>query len=327
MNVVYTCDNNFIWIMGVSMISLFENNKDIETLKVFLLGDNISDESKKQLKDIAREYQRECVVIDVPDLKIPLEYTSSRWPKSAFTRMFCGELMPKEEKQMLYLDCDTIIRNSIRELEKYDMDGHCICGVKDCVSKGYKKKIGIAPKDSYINAGVLLMDLDKMRQLNIRQMMADFIAEHSSDISYADQDILNGMFKGKFGVLDPKYDAMTLTCVYTYKQVRQIRHPSYYYDEKEFTKAQQDPAIVHYTTCMTNIRPWYEGSKHPFASDFDTYLQMSPWKNRPKNIASFDKVEQKIIRAILALPDFLSYRLIGFIHGFLRPLILRSRKR
>ncbi len=325
MNVVYTCDNNFVWIMGISMISLFENNRDMEHLDVFLLGDNISDESKKQLKDIASGYKRECIIIDVPDLKIPLEFTSSRWPKSAFTRMFSGELMPQECKRMLYLDCDIIIRDSIKELDKYNMEEYCIYGVKDCVSKGYKKKIGIAPKDSYINAGVLLMDLDKMRKLNIRQMMAEFITEHSSDVSYADQDILNGMFKGKFGILAPKYDAMTLTCVYTYKQVRQIRHPSYYYDEEEFTRAQQSPAIVHYTTCMTNIRPWYKGSKHPFATDFDKYMQMSPWKNRPKNIAKFDKAEQKIIKIILTLPDFLSYRLIGFIHGFLRPFVLRLK--
>lgn len=46
MNVMYTCDNNYIWLMGVSVISLFENNKHLADLTVFLLGENIN--SKKQ---------------------------------------------------------------------------------------------------------------------------------------------------------------------------------------------------------------------------------------------------------------------------------------
>lgn len=326
MNVVYTCDNNFVWIMGISMISLFENNRDMEDLKVWLLGDNVSQESKDQLADIAAGYGRPCTVIDVPDLNIPAEYTSARWPKSAFTRMFSGELMPTTEDRMLYLDCDIIVRGSLKGLEHHNMGGHAICAVKDCVSRGYKKKIGIEAEDSYVNAGVLLMDLEKMRELDIRAMMSDFVKEHASDISYADQDILNGMFKGKFGVLDPVYDAMTLTCVYTYEQIRQIRHPSFYYSEGEIVKAQRNPVIVHYTTCMTNIRPWCEGSDHPFAADFDKYMQMSPWKDRKKGVARFDKADQKIVKAILALPDWMSYRLIGLIHGVIRPMVLRMRK-
>ena len=27
---MYTCDNNYVWLMGISTISLFENNKEIE---------------------------------------------------------------------------------------------------------------------------------------------------------------------------------------------------------------------------------------------------------------------------------------------------------
>ena len=50
MNVLYTCDDNYVWLMGISTISLFENNKTIEDLQVYLLGDNISQENKDKLK-------------------------------------------------------------------------------------------------------------------------------------------------------------------------------------------------------------------------------------------------------------------------------------
>lgn len=38
MNVMYTCDDNYVWLMGISTISLFENNKTIEDLQVYLWG-------------------------------------------------------------------------------------------------------------------------------------------------------------------------------------------------------------------------------------------------------------------------------------------------
>ena len=256
MIVVYTCDDNFVWIMGISMSSVVENNRDMGNLEVYLLGDHVSDTNKDVLLGIANKYGRTCSFVDVPDLKIPTSLTSNRWPKSAFTRMFSGELMPKEIHKILYLDCDIIVKGSIAELENFDTQGYAVSAVKDCVSKQYKKKIGISEEGSYVNAGVLLMDLDRMRQLDVRQMMSHFVDTHQGLISYADQDILNGMFKGKFGIMPPEYDVMTQMCVYTYEQILQYRRPSAYYSKKEVEYAQQNPIIIHYTTCMLNIRPW-----------------------------------------------------------------------
>ena len=322
MNVVYTCDNNFVWIMGISMISLFENNKDIENLKVWLLGDNVSPENKQILKQLAVKYDREFTLVDVPDLHIPENMTSERWPKSAFTRMFSGELMPKDETKILYLDCDIIINGSIKSLEVWDTGNYAVTSVKDCVSRLYKKKLGIETKDNYVNAGVLLMNLDIMRRLNIRKMMAEFIDSHKGLINYADQDILNGMFQGKFGILPPEYDVMTQMCAYTYKQIQLYRRPSYYYSKEQVEYAQKNPIIIHYTTCMLNIRPWCKYSEHPFREEFEKYLAMSPWAEREKGKAKFDRMEHKIIRMILALPSFVSFWLIGILHAELRPLLL-----
>lgn len=322
MTVVYTCDNNFVWIMGISMISLFENNKDMDDLSVFLLGDHVSDANKKILSSIAQNYERTCHFVDVPDLNIPKSLTSNRWPKSAFTRMFSGELMPMDIHKILYLDCDIIVKGNISFLDSFDTKGYAVSAVKDCVSKQYKKKIGIANEDSYVNAGVLLMDLDKMRELDIRKMMSEFVDSHEGLVSYADQDILNGMFKGKFGILPPEYDVMTQMCAYTYKQILQYRRPSFYYSKEEIENAQRNPVIIHYTTCMLNIRPWCKNSKHPWASEFDKYQAMSPWANVPKKDVKFDKLEHKIIKGIFVLPDFISYRLIGLLHATIRPLII-----
>ena len=308
------------------MISLFENNRECDTIHVYLLGDGISEDNRLSLSEIASKYQRSFTLINVPDLNIPEKLSSARWPKSAFTRMFAGELMPKGIDKVVYLDCDTIISASIKDLSLYPTDNYAICGVKDCVSRPYKDKIGIVKNGSYINAGVLLMNLNKLREFDIRKMIADFVDKYESAISYADQDILNGIFKGIFGVLPPQYDLMTLVSVYSYKELEQIRHPDNYYTEDEIEYSKKSPRIIHYTTCMLNIRPWCEGSIHTYAWMFEKYQALSPWAARPKAKANFSANEYKIIQKILMLPKPLAYSLLGLIHAYLRPyyIILKS---
>lgn len=327
MNIVYTCDNNFVWIMGISMISLFENNRECNNIHVYLLGDGISEDNRQTLSDIASKYYRTFTLINVPDLNIPEKLSSTRWPKSAFTRMFAGELLPKEIDKVVYLDCDTIISASIEDLSLYPTDNYAICGVKDCVSRPYKDKIGIVKNGSYINAGVLLMNLNKLREFDIRKMIADFVDKYEPAISYADQDILNGIFKGEFGILPPQYDLMTLVSAYSYKELKQLRHPDYYYSKAEIDESKINPRIIHYTTCMLNIRPWCVGSGHSYAWMFDKYKAMSPWASRPKSTANFDAGEYKVIKRILSLPPAIAYRLLGLIHAYLRPYyIITSSK-
>ena len=187
------------------------------------------------------------------------------------------------------------------------------------MSRPYKAKIGIGKDGSYINAGVLAMNIKKLREFDIRKMIADFVDKYEPAISYADQDILNGIFKGEFGILPPQYDLMTLVSAYSYKELKQLRHPDYYYSKAEIDESKNNPRIIHYTTCMLNIRPWCEGSDHSYAWMFDKYKAMSPWAARPKAKANFDAGEYKVIKRILSLPSAVAYRLLGLIHAYLRP--------
>ncbi len=309
------------------MISLFENNKDCKDINVYLLGDHVSEDSKKTLDSIALKYQRHFILIDVPDLNIPEKLSSARWPKSAFTRMFAGELLPEEVTKAIYLDCDTIISGDIQGMEAYIKDDMAVSGVKDCVSRPYKAKIGIAKGGNYINAGVLAMNIKKLREFDIRKMIADFVDKYEPAISYADQDILNGIYKGKFGIIPPQYDLMTLVSVYTYKEIRLLRRPDNYYTKDEIEECKNNPKIIHYTTCMLNIRPWCEGSKHSYAWMFDKYKAMSPWASWPKAKANFSASEYKVIRKILMFPKSLAFSLLGLIHAYLRPYYIIATSR
>lgn len=325
MKVMYTCDNNYVWLMGISTISLFENNKVIEDLKVYLLGENISEDNIKLLKAIGEKYGREVEVLDVPKLKIPPSLVSARWPLSAFIRLFSGIILPADVERILYLDCDTIITGDISELENVDFNGNIAMGVKDCISGRYKKNIGLDCNSLYINAGVILFDMDALRKVNINAEIENYMSKYEKLINYADQDILNGMFNGKIGELNPKYDVMTIDAVHTYEEIQQLRRPTNFYSKEKLEKAVKTPTIIHYTTNMLVIRPWFSNTNHPFAGEFKKFMDMSEWKNRELKKMFFDSKVARVIRVIMKLPKRVAYKVLGIIHAELVPRYISMR--
>jgi lipopolysaccharide biosynthesis glycosyltransferase len=311
--------------MGISIISLFENNKGLKDLKVYFLGENISQQNKNELKKIGDKYNRKIEVIDVPKLNIPPSLVSARWPLSAFTRLFSGLILPRDVEKILYLDCDTIITGDISELENIQFNGSIAMGVKDCISGTYKKNVGLDKDSPYINAGVILFDMVALRKVNINEQIESYMNKYVKYINYADQDILNGMFKGMIGELNPKFDVMTIDAVHTYEEIQQLRRPTNFYKKDELEVAVKTPAIIHYTTNMTVVRPWFSNTDHPFADEFKKYMAMSVWKDKELGMMKFTAKETKIINAIMKLPKFIAYRVLGLIHAELKPRYIKMR--
>lgn len=325
MNILYTCDNKYIWLMGVSVISMFENNTGLDELNVYLLGENITEENKHVLSEIGEKYNRSISVFDVPKLDIPNSLVSTRWPLSAFTRLYAGELLPSYIDRILYLDCDTVIKGSISELETWDVSGEIFWGIKDCIGKEYKKNIGIGSDGLYVNAGVLLINLKELRKISIKDKLNTYMSQYEKMINYADQDVLNGAFNGAIGVLPPQYDVMTIATTYTYKEIIKLRNPTNYYSEEELKSALANPTLIHYTTNMRTIRPWFSNTNHPLAGEFRKYLAMSPWAGKELSEMRFTTMESKGVKILEFFPTALSVSMLGFLHSTVKPLFIKLK--
>ena len=48
-HIVYASDDKFAGILGISMVSLYENNKDMENIIVYIMDGGISVSNKKKL--------------------------------------------------------------------------------------------------------------------------------------------------------------------------------------------------------------------------------------------------------------------------------------
>ncbi|WP_392362335.1 glycosyltransferase, partial [Streptococcus suis] len=82
----------------------------------------------------------------------------------------------------------------------------------------YKKSIGFELDELYVNAGVLLMNLEAMRRDNITNLLFAETERLTGQIQFQDQDVINIALKGKIVEVPLRYN-------YTAEAMRQNRLP------------------------------------------------------------------------------------------------------
>lgn len=289
-NVVYSSDDNYAKFAGISMISLFENNKEVEQINIYFIENMITKTNRLKLESIVKKYNRNIYFISHSELCAGL-YTDDKFSISAFSRLFLSKI--DDIDKVLYLDCDTIINSSIKDLFEIDINDVYVCGVQDNAGIMYRKLIDFNENDRYINSGVLLINLKKWREENLEEKFIKFINKYNGSVPHHDQGVINGVCKGKIKILKPEYNLMPPMILQNAEQIKGYHEIKNYYKQSELNFAKQNPIIIHYTECFYN-RPWRKKCTHPYKHIFANYKSISPWNDDPledKNISNLDKVK------------------------------------
>lgn len=332
MNIIYSSSDSFAPIAGVSVMSLLENNKDSEELNIYLIDNDISEENKNKFTNLVNKYNRNLIFIPKPDLnkQAGLNINTGRWNISTFFRLFLCTILPKDINRCIFLDSDTVIRHSIKELWEMDLEGKLVGSADDCRSDRYKTELGLSPDSTYTNNGVMLIDLEKWRQKNVEKDFLDFIIKYNGDITYVDQGVLNGVLAkdNLVKVIHTKYDAMTIFFDFNFKDLMKVRKPEHHLSEEEYNETVTDPYIIHYTSCfMSGTRPWNEKNNHPFRCDYLKYKEMSPWKDSPF-IPDDRKSLKKLMTSVCnILPKPVMIGIISLVHSKLYPMVRSLKKK
>lgn len=333
MNIVYHSSDGFVDITSVSIVSLLENNKDEENIRIFYINRDITDKNKTILKNLVKSYNASIEFINMPNwserFNIQLSTTLKRWLGFGYNRLFITELLPKDIDRVIYLDSDTVIEGSLKEIWNVDFEDCYEAGIDDCLSKKYRKIVHLNSEGIYCNSGVLVLNLDKFRRDNIIQVFLDFIVKNDGFFVYNEQTILNSVFENKIKILPLKYNVYTLVYALNYKQLMRLRRPyNYSYTPKEYEEAKNMPVITHYTGCfMVGSRPWVNGSKHPHVQAFLKYRSLTPWANEPLRAderCMFDKLCSVFVNI---LPKAMVIAIAEFLYNKIRPILFKIRKK
>ena len=179
--------------------------KEMRTAVVSLLTNNQMDRVYLLIEDDAFPYEmpENVLAVNVSKQKFFPEdgpNYKSKWTYMAMIRIALSKMFPRE-KRMLWLDCDTIVDADISELFDMDMDENYFAGVKE----HRKSRDG----KSYINTGVLLMNLEQIRWDRLDDKLISVL--NSKKLELPDQDAINMLARGRIIFIDSKYNVCPFT--------------------------------------------------------------------------------------------------------------------
>ncbi len=129
-----------------------------------------------------------------------------------YYRAFIPLLFPIYKKAV-YIDSDVILRGDIGELFDIELGDNVLAAMVDPkVSaipefRDYVDNAVGVPHDEYVNSGVQVMDLRKMRKMKYLSTMIEMMRKYDADLVAPDQDYLNVILRGKILFLDPVWNA------------------------------------------------------------------------------------------------------------------------
>lgn len=281
LNIIYIFDNYFSDVAGVSLTSLLYNNPvDEIELTIYLLTVNLDGANLEKINKIKKESRQRIIVIDASktyEKILQLGLTSYRGSAMTNLRLYFNELVPIVDlERMLYIDCDTIVCDSLNELADFDMKHKLMGMVYDPYGKIMRNKKHTS--ELYYGAGIILIDCKRWVNEKWIDKITDFIKNNSMHLAHPDQDLLNIVCEGEIITLPIKYNFQPVHKMYNDDLYFKILAPSTYYSCAEIQEARNAPVIVHMIRTL-GCNPWEEQSIHPDNDLFRKYKNISEWKD------------------------------------------------
>ena len=206
--IFFSTDDHYIPYLDVAIASLIANASTDFDYRIIILNTGISHQNislvKRQEKDGFR--------IEFTDISERLETIRTRLKNVyhfsivTYYRLFIASLFP-QFKKVLYLDCDLVVLGDISELYHVPLGDNILGAAPEQFVQNTKEfrlyakeALGVDP-DGYVNAGVLLMNLDELRKNKIEDKFIKLITEYDFDLLDPDQAYLNYLCLGKIHVL------------------------------------------------------------------------------------------------------------------------------
>jgi len=305
-NILYSCDDKYSPYTGVSVTSLFENNKDLDEINVYILGLRISDGNTQKFNQLAEQYDRNIIIIDAEELNDFLDAIGARqWrgTTAIWYRLFVERFIDEKVDKILYVDSDTLIMSSLAELADFSFDENkALAMLRWKKFKGYNKLIGLQENDFYYNNGVIFFNVANWIALRCPERIMEAIEKGYVNFMNPEQDLLCHLFQGNIQCLPPRYNVLTQWIDVGVKNLSTIRdiNDDNFYPLEKIEEAIRNPAIAHVMKGHTGV-PWVEGNKNPFKKEWHMYKKMSPWRDMPQVVEkrSFTNNVKIIMFAVL----------------------------
>lgn len=256
--IFFSTDDRYIPYLDVAVSSLIENASKEYTYRIIVLNTGL----KKENIDKVKCNERKGVVIDFVDISDRVETLQAHFKDVyhfsvvTYYRLFIASLFPQYSK-IVYLDCDLVVLGDISQLYFTPMGENILAaGPEQYVQNTEefrlyaKKALGVDP-DRYVNAGVLLINLDAFRKEKVEEQFIELITNYEFDLLDPDQAYLNYLCRDKILMLPNGWnkEPMDLPC----EGKKNIVHYALYKKPWQYDDVMDGEFFWHYA----NRSPFY----------------------------------------------------------------------
>lgn len=212
-NLVFVIDSKFIAPLEVTLTSIVSNALPDDELNFQIITfDPISDIQVSRFKCLVHPHKFKIQNFNVSKLEpfIQAFATSDRkLPITSLGRLWLPYIVDDVDR-VIYLDADTVVLKSLRSLYETEMENIYFGGVYDhgTPDRHFQDYIGLGrlSKFSYVNSGVMVMNLKLMRDHDYLEGQTDMIVKILERAPCHDQDVINILYQHQIKLLDPKYN-------------------------------------------------------------------------------------------------------------------------
>lgn len=242
-NIIFASNDNYAQPMGVAIYSLLDNFlSDKYIIKIIILDGGILEGNKDKIKEIGKKFSVEIEFVKISDEIFKEVKYIGRYTLATYYRLIIPNILGQEVKKALYLDCDILVMGNIVELYKKDINNYLLGAVQ---ARCYENR-------KYFSAGVLLINLEKMRAENFVEKAFDFIKINTEELDQGDQTVLNYICKDKW---------LRLENIWNFEIERS--------EQKVFPS----PIVLHY---ITNYKPWHRFYHNYYQKYYRKYIKKWP---------------------------------------------------
>ena len=219
--IFFSTDDNYIPYLDVAIASLIENADRSYQYRIVVFHTGLKTENTEKIK----RREQPGFLIDFTDISRDVESIKARlknvyhFSVVTYYRLFIASLFPQYDK-VLYLDCDLVVLGDVSKLYHVELGDNILGAAPEQFVQNTKEfrlyaetALGVDP-DTYVNAGVLLMNLKEFRKHGIEHAFTELITAYDFDLLDPDQAYLNYLCHGKIHVLPNGWnkEPMPLAC-------------------------------------------------------------------------------------------------------------------
>ena len=187
-NVAFCVNERYAKQVRVVVNSVVRNHPDLE-ICFYIFTSDMKEGTFAELRRMECGRCRFELIRVVDDRLSKLKLTIGYITAETYFRYVIADLLPDVDK-LLYLDADVVVNGNLLPFYSLDLNGFYLAAVADSFveSKGDHRRLGL---DRYFNAGVLLMNLQTLRQDMVSKKLIAKTNELEGKIDFQDQDVLN----------------------------------------------------------------------------------------------------------------------------------------